>query len=399
MSVASKVAYLPHLLPPVLTAYVDVNPGNPRNQSTPRGYLRWLKSAGRALGREVNPESRKAFRAHLQRMTRHLETFKPRGRALVLFSGPKVWEEISLQVDVADELHWGKPSLQQMAWLLNEHRPRGVVVLDGDGARFFRFYLGAVSEDSPYSFSIDLTYWKKPYLVGPSTPRVAKQSGVERDRVAARVAQQRKHFLTGVSRRITEWAQDAGVNPVVLIGNRKDIEAIRSSVSGEFRRSLVSLPKVLSQTSSPEISKRLQPLLYDWEREYEKNLVSEIIGSEGSEQAVVGLDETLDQLQRGQVGELVIARALKGSAKRCTKCGWVDRSEASECPLCGSRRETRTLRTLLPELAGEHSVAMEVVAGAAAGALSTRGGISAWLRTARRRPTSSTNKALLFKAS
>jgi|KBSMisStandDraft_5_1062788.scaffolds.fasta_scaffold00132_41 hypothetical protein len=394
----SKTARLPHLPPPVLTAYLDVNPANPRNQSTPRGYLKWLKSAGQALGREVPSEAKKPFRAQLRRITRHLAAVRPRSRALVLFSGPEVWEEIPLQVEVTDELHWGKPSLQQMAWLIDEHRPRGAVVLDGNGARFLRFYLGAVTEDPPYRFSVDVSSWRKPYLVGPSTSRVSKQSGIERDRVAARVAQQRKHFLAEASRRITEWAKDADLSPVILIGSGNEVEAVSSSVPEEFRRNLVALPKALPQISSTAISKRVRPMLKHWEREYEKKVVNEIVASQGSGEAVIGLDETLDQLQRGQVRELVIARGLKGFVERCTKCAWVDRSAVSACPVCGSRRERRSLRTLLPELAGEHSVPMEVVAGAAAKLLSSRGGIAGWLRTARRRPQNKAHTPLIFSA-
>jgi len=309
-----------------------------------------------------------------------------------------VWEEIPLQVEVTDELHWGNPSLQQMAWLLDEHRPRGAVVLDGNGARFFRFYLGAVTEDPPYRFSFDISSWRKPYLVGPSTSRVSKQSGIERDRVSARVAQRRKHFLTELSQRIPGWAKDADLSPVILIGGGSEVDTIRSSVPGEFRRNLVVLPKALPQISSAAISKRLQPILEEWEREYEKKVVNEIVSSEGSGQAVIGLDETLDRLQRGLVRELVISRGLNGSVERCTKCGWMEKSESSTCPVCGSRRETRTLRTLIPELAAQHSVAMEVVAGPAAKKLSSVGGIAAWLRTARRRPRDKVNAPLILSA-
>lgn len=248
------------------------------------------------------------------------------------------------------------------------------------------------------TISIDVSSWRKPYLVGPSTPRVSKQSGIERNRVAVRVAQQRKRFLTEVSQRMTAWAKDADVSPVVLIGNGNEIEVIRSSVPGEFRGNVVALPKALPQISSPEIKKRLQPLLERWERDYEKEVVNEIIAGQASGGAVIGLDETLDRLQRGQVRELVIARLLKGSVERCTKCRWVDRSAASACPVCGSRRQTRTLRTLLPELAGEQSVPMEVVAGAAARAISSRGGIGARLRTGRRGLQDKLNVPLLFRA-
>jgi hypothetical protein len=100
----SKVARLPHLPPPVLTAYLDVNPSNPRDQSTPRGYLKRLKSAGQALGHEVAPGARKALRAQIRRIIHHLARVRPRSRALVLFSGPHVWEKIPLHAQHRENL-------------------------------------------------------------------------------------------------------------------------------------------------------------------------------------------------------------------------------------------------------------------------------------------------------
>jgi hypothetical protein len=49
MNQHSRRAFLPHLPGPLLTAYLDINPANPRNQRTPRGYVTWLKATGRAL--------------------------------------------------------------------------------------------------------------------------------------------------------------------------------------------------------------------------------------------------------------------------------------------------------------------------------------------------------------
>lgn len=191
MSLNSKLLSLAHLPPPVLTAYLDINPANPRNQGSPRGYVTWLKSTGQALCKDFPRDARRAFRIQLRRIEEYLATHRPRGRGLLVLAAPKVWKILPLQVDVTEELHWGKPSLQQMVWVLDEHRARGAVLIDGSGARFFRFWLGTITEDETGAFSVDYSSWRKPHLVGPSTSAVPKQYGVQRDRFKERMAAQR----------------------------------------------------------------------------------------------------------------------------------------------------------------------------------------------------------------
>jgi len=72
--VASAVSRLPHLPPPVLTAYLDTNPANPQNQSTPRGYISRLKSAARALERDLPLQSRQQFRRELSKVMDYLRS-------------------------------------------------------------------------------------------------------------------------------------------------------------------------------------------------------------------------------------------------------------------------------------------------------------------------------------
>lgn len=385
MSVGSKVSHLVNVPPPVLTAYVDVNPANPRNQGAPRGYVRWFKSAAQALLKELPSPPRKAFRAEVRRVGKYLERMRPRSRGLIVFAGPEVWEVIPLQVEVSDELHWGKPSLQQMSWVLDEHRLRGAVLITGSGARFFRFWLGRVVEDEPLGFSFDVSPWRKPHLVGPSTPGVSKRHGIQRDSITARMREQRKHFLRRLSHRIIDWAQEARISSILLLGKAEDTEVILNTMPVEARKQVTALPKVLPNISSAEINKKLKPILNDWERDYEAVVVDQLISGQTSHRSVTGLDRTLTQLQRGQVSELITSRGLTGSVQQCTNCGWVARSDDRLCAICGSKRQARSLRTVLPELAASQSVPMEVVAGKAASKLGAVGGVGAWLRSARKR--------------
>lgn len=382
MQLAPALAPLPHLPPPVLTAYLDVNPANPRNQGTPRGYLSWLRSTGQALSKELPRDARKAFRAQLERIGDYLASENPGARGMVVFAGPHVWQVLPLQVEVAEELHWGKPSLQQMAWVLDEHRPRGAVLVDGSGARFFRFWLGTVSEDEPAAFFLDFSSWRKPHLVGPSTSGVGKQYGVQRDRVEGRIAAQRSRFAGTLAQRIARWASEGGLSPVVIVGGSGEVDEIAANLPAELRGATAIVRKALSNLSAGDVKKRLAPVLGRWEREYEAALVDALVGARPP-RAVAGLDQSLAQLQKGAVRELVIARGMTGTLRQCLACGLIDRSADPVCAVCGGERRPRTLRTVLPELASLAAVPVEVVSGAAAKKLRASGGIGAWLNAAK----------------
>ena len=333
-----------------------------------------------SLGQRLASRSRKAFQVQLRRIESYLGTHRPRGRGLLVLAGPHVWEIVPLQVSVTEELHWGEPSLQQMIWVLDEHRPRGAILIDGSGARFFRFWLGTITEDEAAAFSIDYSSWRKPHLVGPSSSAVAKQYGVQRDRVKDRKAAQRSRFDRVLADRIMSWSNEGRISPILLVGGPGDVQAIANTLPAEFRKQTAIVQKALPRISAGDAKKKLGPLLRSWEREYEATLVDELVSSRQTRKAAIGLDQTLTQLQKGRVRELIVARGVTGSVKQCLRCGWIDRSADHVCPVCGSERRSRTLRTVIPELASLQEVQVEVVSGKAAKKLRAVGGIGAWLR-------------------
>ena len=208
------------------------------------------------MAKDLPRDARKAFRVQLRRIESYLDTHRPRGRGLLVLAGPHVWEIVPLQVSVTEELHWGKPSLQQMIWVLDEHRPRGAILIDGSGARFFQFWLGTITEDETAAFSIDYSSWRKPHLVGPSTSAVAKQYGVQRDRVKDRKAAQRSRFDRVLADRIMSWSNEGRISPILLVGGPGDVEAIAKTLPAEFRKRTAIVQKALLRISAGDAKKR-----------------------------------------------------------------------------------------------------------------------------------------------
>jgi len=187
-----------------------------------------------------------------------------------------------------------------------------------------------------------------------------------RDHVKARMEAQRGRFVRRLADRIQRWSAEEQITPLLLVGEAEESRVIREALPADLRNRTEILEKTLQFLSAHDVKKRLEPILNAWERKFEAALVDELVSARHSQRAVAGVDETLAQLQKGRVRELVIARGITGVLRECVKCGWSDRSADLTCATCGSKRRSRSLRTAVPELASRHAVPVEVVSGAPA---------------------------------
>ena len=334
-------------------------------------------------------EQRTTFRQNVSRLERELQSRTARARGVVAFVGSKTWEILRLQVAVDDELHWGPPALKQLFWLLDEHRPAGVVVVSRTEARFFRIRLGEIVEEHRQPVVVDTSAWRKKDLVGPSHGGVGKRRGVQRDRFASRVHAQHTRFAAALASRIQRWADRQRLRPVLLVGPGAMLDAVSAALPAAFRSSrIATLPENLSQLSPPTLHARVEPALTRWQRQDKATRVEALLSADGSRGVAVGLEQTLAHLQDGRVRELMIARGIKGTVGQCERCGWADTSSNGRCALCGGRRRAAAVRLVIPELARRKAVSIDVVAGPAARRLRQTDGVAArlhWNRGSTRR--------------
>src|SRR5690606_39441544 len=115
--------------------------------------------------------------------------------------------------------------LQQMLWLLDEHRPRGIVVIDGLAARFFHVWLGVTSEDKAAAMAGALPAGRKRTQVGSTHPGVFGAVGVARDLADRHLAAQRSRFARELSQRIVQWSETNRLSPIVLAGAGETVDA------------------------------------------------------------------------------------------------------------------------------------------------------------------------------
>jgi hypothetical protein len=377
---ASLMQELPLLSPPVLTLYLDTNPAEARNQRWPSGARIWLKSRAQVLSSRIAREEQKLFGRQVERVDRFLATRARGQRGLVLFAGPDAWRVLPMSVAVEDELHWGRPSLTQLLWLLDEHQPAGAIVAGRSGARFLRLWMGEAEERAALDFSVDTTQWRRKMLVGASSRAVQKIKGAHRDEFEQRVEVQFARLLRDCAAHARDWMERDRLSLLLVAGPNATVEPLWAELPTGLTSRAALVKGDLGGLSPSELTMRLETELARLKRATEAREVEQILGQADGARAVAGLDETLRKLQQGAVRALLVARGLGGKLKQCARCRWTDRSADPQCASCGGEKTSVALRAVLPELARRHGVTVEVVAGEAAAKLRGAGGLAAWLR-------------------
>ncbi len=372
---------------PVLTAYLDVNPAKPANRGPDPEYLTWLNAAGRAVAAGLPPGDQKPFREQLDRVETFLRGRIAPRRGLAIFAGPATWEFVPLQIAVENELHWGRPAVSQLVRLLSRHKPYGVAVVDLAGARFFRYRLGDLTELEQRKFVVDISQWRKKDMGKVARAREAslrgsremkKARGADHDTFEHRMDEQYRRLHAETAQQAVQVCDRHGLAALFLVGETRLIEPIAREFPRDFRPRVAMVEEDLGGIISPALEGHLEPAIADWESAQESEQVTALLGN--PRRAVLGIEKTLAELQRGRIRTLLLAADLAGELRQCAQCGRADGSEDPLCPSCGAERQVVSFREALPELAWKYNADLEIVGGQPSVRLTEAGGIGGWLR-------------------
>jgi hypothetical protein len=379
---AKQVQAISQLPGPVLTAYLNTMSAEPSHHPVVPVHLTWLKNEAEVVARSLPTGERARFYEQVRRLGRHFEGRHPQEKSLVIFAGPGTWELLPLQVEVQNELRWGKPGVSQLFWLTQAHRPFEVVVVDRKGARFFRHQLQEWVLLEKKEFAIDISQWKRAELGHVTGQGVHKTRGSQRNVFQDRLKAQYARLCEQVAERAAALRRTDNLAGIFLVGTGELAGMIEAAIPRELHWSVLRIKEDLGKLSDFEVQKALEPLLEEGERQNGTTPVSALFESKNG--VILGVDETLMQLQRGRVRAVVLERDLEFRVNRCSKCGRMDRSEKRVCARCGASRRATTLHEVLPELVWTQEVELAIVSGEAGAPLRSVGGMGGWLREAKR---------------
>jgi hypothetical protein len=363
---------------PLLTLYLNTKSGEPSKHPVVPAHLTWLKKEAKSVAHQLPSSERASFQKELRRIETFFHDRHPQEKSLVIFAGQQTWQEIPLQVEVENELRWGKPAISQLLWLFDEHQSYCIVVIDRSGARFFRYQLRELLELEDKQFVIDISQWKKKELGHVTGQQVRKTRGSQRDTFERRMDAQFARLCSDTADRAAALCRQEDPAGIFLVASDDFAGPVEKGMPREFRDRVVVIKEDFGKLPSAQLRQRLEASLAEWESHHKLTKVEDLLASERG--AVTGIDETLALLQEGKIRTLLLARDLNATLHRCVNCGHTDRSSDPVCSSCKAARESVFLRDILPGLAESSKAEIEVVSGDAATKLQKAGGIGGWLR-------------------
>lgn len=260
------------------------------------------------------------------------------------------WGEYQLPVSLPSRIHVGsEPYLRPLSGLLEQFERHGLLVVDKNQARLFTLQLGEIEEhlgifedDVPDSVSTDP---ESRAAEGVEEAEGSSWAGWRESKVQQHIEDQVQNHLEKTSERLFEAFKRKSFDRLIVAGPQgEEGEVVRSMVDEHLHSYLEdafigSFPGDPDMNES-ELLKRANDVAREYEREKENGLISELISeSQRSEgYGVLGLEEVLSALRKGQIKKLVVDRDFRASGYLCQD-DHILALEEEECPKCGGEMD------------------------------------------------------------
>lgn len=363
---------------PMISVYVNTARKDASTHPLVPDHRTWFKKEAHALAHTLLPGEARRFALQVKRVDRFLDNRRPEEKALVIFAGLKTWVAVPLQVSVNDQVHWGKPAVGQLFRLVEEHKPYVVAIVDHRGARFFKRFVGELSDLGEKAFEIDKSQWKKKDLGHVTSELTRKTRGPNRDLYEHRLEAQYERLCHETANELATLSRGHGAVWIFLVGSERLTSPIRRKIPQALQQRVVAVPEDLGKFSATEVLRRVGPLAEERESERQSAVVKELLAGAGK--SIVSPIETLKRLQKGTLRTIVVAAHSDVALFECPKCHSVDLLGDAVCTECGGPTLRVPLLEALPRLVAAYDAEVEFVSGDAERILARTGGIAGWSR-------------------
>jgi peptide subunit release factor 1 (eRF1) len=312
---------------PVLSLYLNVDP---TQQKTDR-----YKARLRGLLKEAADRAARADVSAIERYFDFEFDWQAKGIALFSCQSEGFWRAYPMAVPVDDHVYvYDRPYIKPLTDILDAYGRYGVMLVDREGARFYKFHMGEL-EQATGILGEEVKRLKHGAGSAAAGRRGGKMPAGRREEGVA------YRNLKDAAESATVFFEGSGITRLVLGGTEETVaqfqellpKGVQARVIGNFSIS-ADAPEVQVQARSMEVieaaaqkreAERVEQLLAGWKR------------GAGS---AVGLANTLVALQEGRVGILLVSAGYEASGCRCQNCHYLTlRGEGESCALCGGTLE------------------------------------------------------------
>ncbi len=261
------------------------------------------------------------------------------GRSVVVFScsALEFFKAYPLALPVKDMLQVSnQPVVQPLIRLLDSFGGYGVVLVDKQGARLFHFNLGELSEQEG--------------IVGDEVKRAKRGSASSMPGHRGGVANRSRAMDETIDRNMRDTAEFAvdffeenRIRRIVLCGSDDNIALFKSFLPKAWQSLVIGTFAMGMDASHQEVMEKAIQVGYESENKRKQKIIENLVtATSKGENAVSGIEQTLEAVQANRVKTLIVTEGYHVSGYRCAQCGYLSTKTTRDCPNCINQVESVT---------------------------------------------------------
>lgn len=348
----------------VLTVYIDTDPTVVgRNRSA---AMIWLKDSLKNTRKDISSGLQKEFDALQKKVLEEAKHHISTGKSLIMFASADFFEISQPKVNVKNEIWWGKPSLGQAEWILEEYRNYGIVKVDSEKLHYYIIGLNEVIDEWEEKIGEDTLAWQVKHLKPEAFLREKAipglRGGDQKEIVERHISEEVQKFWKSSSSAIENIKKSFGVKEIIIAGldTQADLYQKCISING------IKIIGKITTTKELNINDFLtsaQNIIKEHEKELEKKLIDEINNKSGGNAAAsLGLKPALRIIQEGRASTIAIKHNLDTILLECRDCTYVLPNDSVECIKCSSKNlRIGSMKSLLPPLLRKYKTQLNII--------------------------------------
>ena len=352
----------------VLSVYLDMSV-NENQKRTYQVFLNKEKAQFPELDSDRPGHHREPLGAAFERVEEWLASeFDESKKGVAIFTeiGGDWFEAHQLSVPIENRMTiYERPIVAPLVEVLERYHHHGVILVDREHLRLMSIFLDQTLNEREVE--------TEPY----PAPHDVRRGGFSAKDYQDRKAEETKHFFKEFAEEVQDFVRRHEPDDLILLGTHENVQKFREFLPGSVKEMISHTDRMDIEASPPEIRARLAPV-FETRLEEEEARVVQILRErvQESHKAVVGLDDTLQELQEGKLEALVIARGLDDKGGRCDSCGFFLARKEGSCPYCGgSVSDAVNLGEAMVRLAADQGIEVDFVPASSLGEFGGVGGL------------------------
>jgi hypothetical protein len=348
----------------VLSLYLETDPTIVgRNRA---GAKIWLKDSFKNIKKDLDSSQCREFEIIQHKVIEEVENTLSSGKSIIIFASLDFFEIASPDINVKNEIWWGKPSTGQLDWIMEEYRGYSVVNIDSAKLSYYGIALNEVVKEWQTIIKPDTLAWQvrntptESGLREKSIPGL--RGGDQKEIVERHVNEEVQKFWKSSISNIENLNQELGTKHTILMGQDAHIQSFQKFLD-PTKVNVIGKVSLQREVNLKELLTSSQKFFEDYEREHENKLIAEITSrASGKMPASVGLRDVLKTIQEGKANLTVISNTADSILLECKSCCNVMTNDIKECSKCASKDlRIGTVKTLLPPLLRKYKTRLNIV--------------------------------------